>query len=74
MPSDASAADPSQLPSKTGAEPLQRQVLETYVWAVQAGLRAAVSNDLFDGFCQRMILDGVPLWRAYAATATLHRN
>jgi adenylate cyclase len=72
MPADASAESAPAPPSKADAEPFQRQVLETYVWAVQAGLHATVSSDLFDGFCQRLISDGVPLWRAYAATATLH--
>jgi adenylate cyclase len=27
---------------------------------------------LFDGYCQRLVIQGVPLWRAHAALETLH--
>ena len=43
-----------------------------HVWAVREGLRGATAYDLFDGYCQRLVVDGVPLLRAYAATETLH--
>jgi adenylate cyclase len=39
---------------------------------VQAGLRGAAAYELFDGFCQRLVIDGIALWRAYAAMETLH--
>jgi adenylate cyclase len=69
---DASAANAPEPAPKANVEPIQGQILETYEWAVQAGLRAVVSSDLFAGFCQRLLAAGLPLWRAYAATATLH--
>ena len=42
------------------------------IWAVREGLRGATAYDLFDGYCQRLVVDGVPLWRAHAAMETLH--
>jgi adenylate cyclase len=51
---------------------LGRQIVELHVWAVSEGLRGAAADDLFDGFCQRLVIAGVPLWRGYAAMNTLH--
>ena len=42
------------------------------MWAVREGLRGATAYQLFDGFCQRLVIDGVPLWRAHTAMETLH--
>src|SRR5271170_1153237 len=51
---------------------LGRQVIELHVWAVRQGLLGTAAAELFDGFCQRLVLAGLPLWRAYAAMRTLH--
>jgi adenylate cyclase len=36
------------------------------------GLRGADAYELFDGYCQRLVIHGAPLWRANAAMETLH--
>jgi adenylate cyclase len=61
---------PPQVRSYDG--PLGRRIIETHIWAVREGLRAATAYELFDGYCQRLVIDGVPLWRAHAAMETLH--
>ena len=43
-----------------------------HVWAVSEGLRGTEAAQLFDGFCQRLVDAGVPLWRAFAGMRTLH--
>jgi adenylate cyclase len=52
--------------------PLGRRIIELHVWAVRQGLLAATAEELFDGFCRRLVSTGVPLWRSYAAMRTLH--
>ena len=42
------------------------------MWAVREGLRGADAYDLFDGYCQRLVIDGIELWRAHLAMETLH--
>ena len=71
-PPDAPAAPLIQLPLINFDGPLGRRIIETHIWAVQAGLRGAAAYELFDGFCQRLVIDGIALWRAYAAMETLH--
>ena len=67
------APAPSQpLQIRTFDDALGRRIIELHVWAVREGLRGATAYDLFDGFCQRLVIDGVPLWRGYAAMETLH--
>ncbi len=39
---------------------------------MRAGLRGAAAYELFDGYCQRLVIDGAPLWRAHVAMETLH--
>jgi adenylate cyclase len=51
---------------------LGRHIVELHVWAVSEGLRGAVADRVFDGFCQRLVIAGVPLWRGFAAINTLH--
>jgi adenylate cyclase len=51
---------------------LGRRIIETHIWAVREGLRGAVAYELFDGYCQRLVVQGTPLWRAHAAMETLH--
>jgi adenylate cyclase len=52
--------------------PLGQQIIELHVWAVGEGLRGTDAAALFDGFCQRLVGAGVPLWRAFAGMRTLH--
>src|ERR1700757_2915291 len=52
--------------------PLGQRVIELHVWAVRQGLLGTAAAELFDGFCQRLVLGGLPLWRASAAMRTLH--
>ena len=62
----------SDLKVQTFDDALGRRIIETHVWAVEAGLRGASAYDLFDGYCQRLVIHGVPLWRAHTAMETLH--
>ncbi len=52
--------------------PLRQRVIELHVWAVRQGLLGTGAAELFDGFCQRLVFGGMPLWRASAAMRTLH--
>ena len=52
--------------------PLGQRIIELHVWAVRQGLLGTGAAELFDGFCQRLVLGGLPLWRASAAMRTLH--
>jgi adenylate cyclase len=72
MESDAPAPDEIILPLQTFDGALGRRIIETHIWAVREGLRGASAYDLFDGYCQRLVIHGVPLWRAHAAMETLH--
>jgi adenylate cyclase len=51
---------------------LGHRIIETHIWAVREGLRGAEARDLFDGYCQRLVIHGIPLWRAHTAMETLH--
>jgi adenylate cyclase len=51
---------------------LGRRVIDTHIWALREGLRGASAYDLFDGYCQRLVVHSVPLWRAHTAMETLH--
>ena len=72
MIADAPAAPPTPLQLLTFDGPLGRRIIETHIWAVREGLRGATAYELFDGYCQRLVVDGVPLWRAHLAMETLH--
>jgi adenylate cyclase len=52
--------------------PLGRQIVELHTWVVREGIRGAAADALFDGLCQRLVIAGVPLWRAFAGMPTLH--
>jgi adenylate cyclase len=67
---DTSADAQLHVPTFDG--PLGRAIIEIHIWAVHEGLRGATAHDLFDGYCQRLVVHGVPLWRAHAAMETLH--
>src|SRR4030095_3155639 len=64
------ASVPSRPPSFAGA--LGRQIVEFHMWVVREGIRGAAADALFDGLCQRLVLAGVPLWRAFIGMPTLH--
>src|SRR5271167_889091 len=62
----------AELKLHTFDDALGRRIIATPVWAVRAGLRGAAAYELFDGYCQRLVIDGAPLWRAHVAMETLH--
>jgi adenylate cyclase len=51
---------------------LGRQIVELHIWAVCQGLRGTAAAELFEGLCERLVVAGVPLWRAFAGMRTLH--
>jgi adenylate cyclase len=67
-------ASPFPLPPqpRSFADSLARKINEVHVWSVRAGLRGTEVGLLFDGLCQRLVIAGVPLWRAFAGMRTLH--
>ena len=69
MPPDDTLSQP-QL--RTFDDALGRRIIETHIWAVREGLRGADAFRLFDGYCQRLVIDGTPLWRAHTSMETLH--
>ena len=73
MDTKASAPLP-QLAVRSFDGPLGRNIIETHIWAVREGLRGASAYDLFDGYCQRLVIHGVPLWRARAASRASARG
>src|SRR5579871_836 len=72
MDPDTPDASRPELPRATFDDLLGRRIIETHIWAVREGLRGAAGYDLFDGYCQRLVIDGIPLWRAFAGMETLH--
>jgi adenylate cyclase len=62
----------AELKLQTFDDALGQRIIETHIWAVREGLRGATAYDLFDGYCQRLVIDGVPLWRAHTSMETLH--
>jgi hypothetical protein len=51
---------------------LGRQIIELHTWVVREGIRGAAAAVLFDGLCQRLVIAGVLLWRAFVGMPTLH--
>src|SRR5215467_7756324 len=72
MSSNAAGAPEAPLQIPTFDGPLGRRIIETHIWAVREGLNGDSAHDLFDGYCQRLVIHGVPLWRGYATMQTLH--
>jgi adenylate cyclase len=72
MPPDDFDDTLSQLQLRTFDDALGRRIVDTHVWAVREGLRGADAYHLFDGYCQRLVIHGTPLWRAHSAMETLH--
>jgi adenylate cyclase len=72
MPPDDSDDTLSQLQLRTFDDALGRVIIDTHIWAVREGLKGAAAYELFDGYCQRLVVHGTPLWRAHSAMETLH--
>src|SRR5271167_1646256 len=72
MPPDDPADLLAELKLETFDDALGRRIIETHIWAVREGLRGAAAYDLFDGYCQRLVVHGTDLWRAHVAMETLH--
>jgi adenylate cyclase len=51
---------------------LAQRIVDIHIWAVEQGLRGVAAVELFDGYCQRLVAHGTPLWRAHSAMETLH--
>ncbi|HXV82718.1 MAG TPA: hypothetical protein VEG60_22875, partial [Candidatus Binatia bacterium] len=66
--------DPPTVPIKPLSfdGPLGRNIVELHTWVVREGIRGAAAAPLFDGFCQRLVSAGVPLWRGFVGMPTLH--
>jgi adenylate cyclase len=62
----------SELQIKTFDDALGRRIIDTHIWAVRMGLLGADAYELFDGYCQLLVVHGTPLWRAHLAMETLH--
>ena len=52
--------------------PLGRRIVALHTWVVREGIRGAAAAALFDSFCQRLVIAGVPLWRGFVGMPTLH--
>jgi len=61
-----------QLRLSTFDDALGQRIIDTHIWAVREGLRGATAYELFDGYCQRLVIHGAPLWRAHTSMETLH--
>jgi adenylate cyclase len=72
MPPDEPADTLAQLHLTAFDDALGRNIVDTHIWAVREGLRGADAHQLFDGYCQRLVISGTPLWRAHVAMETLH--
>ncbi len=72
MPPDDPDETFSQHQLRTFDDALGRRIVDTHIWAVRAGLRGAAADELFDGYCQRLVIHGTPLWRGHASMQTLH--
>ena len=71
MPETASPS-PFPPPPRSVDDSLGRKINELHLWSVGEGLRGTEAAPLFDGLCQRLVITGVPLWRAIAGMRTLH--
>jgi adenylate cyclase len=72
MPQDIIPSRPSSIAVPRAADPVTSRTTELQRWAVGEGLRGAVAYDLFAGFCERLVKEGIPLCRGYAALETMH--
>ncbi len=72
MPPESPNESLSELQHRTFDDALGRRIVDIHIWAVREGLRGADAYALFDGYCQRLVVHGTPLWRAHTAMETLH--
>lgn len=63
---------PTRNPMDSIVDPFARNIVDMHIWAMQEGLRGATAGELFDGFCQRLVINGIALHRGYVSTQTLH--
>lgn len=63
---------PSGHPLDRVADPFILNVVDIHTWSVREGLRGATAGELFDGYCQQLVIAGVPLQRGHVSTQTLH--
>src|SRR5215470_130847 len=69
---ETSRAPSPPLRPVTFDDTLRRQIVELHMWVVREGIRGASADALFDGLCQRLLIAGVPLSRAFIGMPTLH--
>ncbi len=70
-----STAAPKEMPPALAvsfSDPKARSIVDLHVWSMHQGLRGATAGELFDGYCQNLVVRGVPLLRAHVSTQTLH--
>lgn len=48
------------------------QTMDLNMWVIREGIRGASAAELFDGLCERLVIAGVPVWRAFIGMPTLH--
>ena len=72
MALEVAAAPMPELQLRSFDDPLGHRIIETHIWAVSEGLRGVTAYDLFDRYCQRLVVNGVALWRGQTAMETLH--
>ena len=72
MVSDDPPDPPWRAPIRSFDDALGRRIVDTHIWAVTEGLRGSSAQDLFDGYRQRLVMDGMPLWRFHVSMETLH--
>ena len=46
--------------------------MDLNMWVVREGIRGADAATLFEALCERLVLAGVPVWRAFIGMPTLH--
>src|ERR1700712_2703342 len=49
-----------------------KAIADLYIYAVEAGLHGATAAELFDGYCRKLVENGVSLLRGHVSTQTLH--
>ena len=59
MPPDRRDETLPELRHRTFDDALGRRIVDTHIWAVREGLRGADAYHLFDGYCQRLVIDGI---------------
>jgi adenylate cyclase len=67
---DAARSAPGGAIARASAQ--EAKVGEIADWLIEQGLLRARFETIVAGFCERLVAAGVPLWRGYATTTTLH--